>query len=157
MECGSPGSSAHRILQARTLEWVVIPFSRESSWPRSQQKGPREGTALLAPIATGRPLLCRHSGLIPSSWKTPVCGEGSAAARVWSWLGQDRLSGVGATRVPRSPLSGPRAGCAPALLSPWHPTSPLAHACSDLPLSREVCGSQSLVCLEHCLHHSQCF
>ena len=34
MECGSPGSSAHRILQARTLEWVVIPFSRESSWPR---------------------------------------------------------------------------------------------------------------------------
>ena len=31
-----PGSSAHGILQARTLEWVAIPFSRESSWPRDQ-------------------------------------------------------------------------------------------------------------------------
>ena len=31
-----PGSSAHGILQARMLEWVVIPFSRESSWPRDQ-------------------------------------------------------------------------------------------------------------------------
>ena len=30
------GSSAHEILQARILEWVVIPFSRGSSWPRDQ-------------------------------------------------------------------------------------------------------------------------
>ena len=29
-----PGSSIHRILQARILEWVSIPFSRGSSWPR---------------------------------------------------------------------------------------------------------------------------
>ena len=29
-----PGSSVHRILQARILEWFAIPFSRESSWPR---------------------------------------------------------------------------------------------------------------------------
>ena len=28
------GSSLHRILQALILEWVVIPFSRGSSWPR---------------------------------------------------------------------------------------------------------------------------
>ena len=28
------GSSVHGILQARILEWVVIPFSRGSSWPR---------------------------------------------------------------------------------------------------------------------------
>ena len=25
MECGPPGSSVHRILQARTLEWVATP------------------------------------------------------------------------------------------------------------------------------------
>ena len=31
-----PGSSAHGILQARRLEWVVIPFSRGSSWPRNR-------------------------------------------------------------------------------------------------------------------------
>ena len=34
MECGPPGSSVHRILQARILEWVAIPFSRGSSEPR---------------------------------------------------------------------------------------------------------------------------
>ena len=26
MDCSPPGSSVHRILQARILEWVVIPF-----------------------------------------------------------------------------------------------------------------------------------
>ena len=35
MDC-RPGSSAHGILQARILEWVVIPFSRGSSQPRDQ-------------------------------------------------------------------------------------------------------------------------
>ena len=29
MNCSSPGSSVHGILQARILEWVAIPFSRE--------------------------------------------------------------------------------------------------------------------------------
>ena len=28
MDCGPPGSSVHGILQARTLEWVAIPFSK---------------------------------------------------------------------------------------------------------------------------------
>ena len=27
MDCSLPGSSVHGILQARTLEWVAIPFS----------------------------------------------------------------------------------------------------------------------------------
>ena len=36
MVCNPPGSSFHGILQARILEWVTIPFSRESSWPREQ-------------------------------------------------------------------------------------------------------------------------
>ena len=31
-----PGSSVHGISQARILEWVDIPFSRGSSWPRDQ-------------------------------------------------------------------------------------------------------------------------
>ena len=36
MDCSSPGSSVHGILRARILEWVAIPFSRGSSWPRDQ-------------------------------------------------------------------------------------------------------------------------
>ena len=31
-----PGSSVHRILQARILEWVAIPFSGGSSQPRDR-------------------------------------------------------------------------------------------------------------------------
>ena len=31
VDCSPPGSSVHRILQARILEWVAIPFSRGSS------------------------------------------------------------------------------------------------------------------------------
>ena len=34
MDCRSPGSSVHRVLQARILEWVMIPFSRGSSQTR---------------------------------------------------------------------------------------------------------------------------
>ena len=34
MDCSSPGSSVHGILQARILEWVAIPFCRVSSQPR---------------------------------------------------------------------------------------------------------------------------
>ena len=33
---GGPGSSIHRILQARVLEWVTISFSRRSSQPRDR-------------------------------------------------------------------------------------------------------------------------
>ena len=33
-----PGSSIHGIIQARILEWVTIPFSRGSSWPRGQPR-----------------------------------------------------------------------------------------------------------------------
>ena len=36
MDCCPPGSSVHGILQARTLEWVAIPFSRGSSQPRNR-------------------------------------------------------------------------------------------------------------------------
>ena len=36
MDCSLPGSSVYGILQARILEWVAIPFSKESYWPRDQ-------------------------------------------------------------------------------------------------------------------------
>ena len=35
MDYSPPGSSVHVILQARILEWVVMPFCRESSRPRN--------------------------------------------------------------------------------------------------------------------------
>ena len=34
--CSPPDSSVHGILQVRILEWVAMPFSRGSSWPRDR-------------------------------------------------------------------------------------------------------------------------
>ena len=36
IDCSLPGSSVHRIFQARTLEQVAIFYSRGSSWPKDQ-------------------------------------------------------------------------------------------------------------------------
>ena len=36
MDCSPSDSSVHGILQARILEWIAIPFSRGSSWPRDR-------------------------------------------------------------------------------------------------------------------------
>ena len=38
MDCSLPGFSIHGILQARTLEWVAISFSRASSRPRDRTR-----------------------------------------------------------------------------------------------------------------------
>ena len=52
--CSPPGSSVHRIFQARKLEWVAMSFSRESSWPRDWTRifsspAQAEGSLPLAP------------------------------------------------------------------------------------------------------------
>ena len=36
LDCSSPGSSVHGILQERILKWVAIPFSRGSSTPGTE-------------------------------------------------------------------------------------------------------------------------
>ena len=36
MDCSSPGSFVHGVLQERILKWIAISFSRESSWPSNQ-------------------------------------------------------------------------------------------------------------------------
>ena len=36
MDCSSPVSSVHGILQIRILEWVAVPFSGGSSQPRDR-------------------------------------------------------------------------------------------------------------------------
>ena len=36
MDCSLQGTSVHGILQTRILEWVAMPFSKGSSWPKDQ-------------------------------------------------------------------------------------------------------------------------
>ena len=40
MDYSSPGSSVYRTFPARTLEWVAMPSSRGSSWPRDEPRPP---------------------------------------------------------------------------------------------------------------------
>ena len=40
MDCSLPGSSVRGILQARILEWVAIPFSKDLSDPRIKPRSP---------------------------------------------------------------------------------------------------------------------
>ena len=47
MDYSLPDYSVHGILQARVLEWVAIPFSRGSSWPRD-----RTGRQILYHLST---------------------------------------------------------------------------------------------------------
>ena len=35
-DCSPPGSSVHGILQAKILDWVAVPTSRGSYWPRNR-------------------------------------------------------------------------------------------------------------------------
>ena len=50
MDCSPPGSCVHVILQERMLEWVAMPSSRGSSWPRD---GTRV-SCLVSPPLSGR-------------------------------------------------------------------------------------------------------
>ena len=51
MDCSPPGSSVNGISQARRLEWVAMPFSTGTSWPRDQ-------THISFVSCTGSQLLC---------------------------------------------------------------------------------------------------
>ena len=55
-----PGSFVHGISRVRILQWVAIPFSRGSSWPRDQTHTSCIGRRILYRWATGKPckLLC---------------------------------------------------------------------------------------------------
>ena len=55
MDCGPPGSAVHRILQARILEWVAIPFSRDLLNPGIELRFPALQAESLPSEPPGRP------------------------------------------------------------------------------------------------------
>ena len=54
-DCSPPGSPGHGILQARLLEWIAIPFSREASRPRDLIQVSCIAGILFTIWATGKP------------------------------------------------------------------------------------------------------
>ena len=67
MDCNPPGSSVHGILQVRILEWVAIPFSRESSQPRNQTHISYTGRWILDHKAIWEAQSSSYLHLIPKS------------------------------------------------------------------------------------------
>jgi len=55
MDCNPPGSSGHGILQARILEWVAIPFSRENPNPGIKPRSPALQADSLPSEPPGKP------------------------------------------------------------------------------------------------------
>ena len=78
MDCRLPGSSVHRILQARILEWVVMPFSRGSSQSRIEPRSRAlQVDSLLSepagkPKNTGVGSLSLLQGIFPTRNRTGV-------------------------------------------------------------------------------------
>ena len=83
MEYSPPGSSVHRISQARILEWLSILFFRGFSWPRDQTQGPCiAGRFLRASLVPQR--LKRLSPM----WETredPLEKEMATHSRILAW------------------------------------------------------------------------
>ena len=91
MDCNPPGSSVHGILQARIWEWVAMPSSTGSSWPRDQTRisymPPALAGGLITTEPAGKPVV---STRILDIWPPRAVG-----------LGQHYFHGLG---LPRSNL-----------------------------------------------------
>ena len=91
MDCNPPDSSVHGILQARTLEWVAMPFSRES--PKDPTKSYYIWMAVLSfwglpRWLSGKDCTCQgeDTGSIPGSRRSS--GEGHGIPLQYSCLEQ---------------------------------------------------------------------
>ena len=90
MDCSLPVSSVHRILQARILEWVAIPFSRGSlPDPDMKPRSPAVAGRSFTIQPPGKPksqgsgwLFCLHNCYV--SFLTPIQGwrEGNDKAPI---------------------------------------------------------------------------
>ena len=60
MDCSLPGSSVCGIVQARILEWVAMPSSRESSWCGDQTNVPCIAGEFFTTEAPGKPYTCTY-------------------------------------------------------------------------------------------------
>ena len=55
MDCSPAGSPVHEMFQARILEWVVVSFSRGSSWPRVESVSRALAGRFFTTLPPGKP------------------------------------------------------------------------------------------------------
>ena len=82
--CSPPGSSVHSVFQARILEWVVISFSRGSSWTRDQTcvSCIEGGFFTVWAQMVKNPLSMRDTWIQPKTWYI-VCVQTNTSFLPW--------------------------------------------------------------------------
>ena len=98
MNCSPPGSSVHGILQARILNWVAMPFSRDRPDPGIKFEAPALQTDSVPSEPPGEPLRRqkrgdqkhsrRESNLCKDSKSSVILLEGKEDSDIWrsrSW------------------------------------------------------------------------
>ena len=93
MDCSVPGSSVHRISQARIVEWVAIPFSKGSSQPLPKPRSPALHADSLLLEAPGKPLYMWNK-----SSMCVLCGASSN--NIWDFLGRQHLQSLKTYKLP---------------------------------------------------------
>ena len=83
MDCKPHGSSVHGILQARTLEWVAMPFSRGSSWLKDRTLVSCIADGFLTRWATWEALYLLKVIQEPSSYLHPLCAKQDMILDSW--------------------------------------------------------------------------
>ena len=129
MDCSPPGSSVHGILQARILEWVAIPFSRESSPLGIEPMSP------VSPALQADSLLLSHQGSSFLSFSSVQFSLSVVSNSLWPHESQHA----------RPPCPSPTSGVHPnsCASSPWcHPAiSSSVVPFSSCPQSLQASGS----------------
>ena len=85
MDYSLPGSPVHGILQARILDWVAMPFSRGSSWPRDQTWVSWTTGRFFTVWATRKPWTQEEKDSKPTAFGYPVSGRHCSLPEALSW------------------------------------------------------------------------
>ena len=93
MDYSPRGSSVHGILQARILEWVAMPSSRGTSWPRD-----RTHSIMSPAMASGSLPQTPHRKPHISEWPRTNIFPGSSAGKESTWNSGDPGSTPGSGR-----------------------------------------------------------
>ena len=72
MDCSSPGSSVHGILQVSIVQWVSSPLSRGSSQPRIEPRSPELHAGYLQSKSPGKPMYIYIHTHFPPSLTTDI-------------------------------------------------------------------------------------
>ena len=135
IDCSLPGSSVHEILQARILDWIVIPSSRWSSQPRDWTWASCIAGRSITVWAPGKP---QKGHALSFSAKSSVFTVTGALGLSRSWVVICKLASPCLSHMHWGQQS-------------WEPFSPLSYYCqaetsASLPSIPSVCAQHEWCC-----------